>query len=647
MKKFIANILFISIVTVTFLYGIISVAVETTDIQTETVGATMEISAQFRRGTAAHDQIPIVSSFPLNTPVFNSSVDFFCAQHGVAFGSKYQKHTIGAGYHNEITVTKDAVTTSKQPTADIDTSAYYYVDANLNLVSSPQARRDFSGYHDRGETPTDTAYTNWVYRKEPLSFGCPDGCTYRGSANENEVKLAFLMAAYKAGGADTTRANGMDGINNTYARGSYSSDPLQYAVWSSSWLNSGAPEGNKLAIQAAKYWSYHEDSANPNVDVTKGADVGAVLSGNTYVVGPFNMSRYVTASSYKTGKVNTTEGQAPELGDDYTDVSQGNPNDAYNYGTESLQDIFGSASNLQGTVIGAKAVLTNGNGNLKEIAIPVPKAGDSFSINLSASDVAGFDELKELKFEYQRVHVYGNGNRWNGAKKILTFKQYGASRGGNAVNGGCNSYNCQTCSHTGLSWSERSDVTTHDYWCGGSGYCSNGNSQSSISYNATRTEGCTYTWSCGKTAHTHGTGCNTDSCNHTHNSNCCSLEEHTHTKSCKKKSDGTYSCGKTAHTHGTGCNTNSCSHTCGSSCCSLEEHSHGSGCSQVHSCTKDYCSHGHQSGHHSGTCKTWGTSHIHSCSGTTRCSHGHTSCYKFDWGLAPRRQHYRCMSRWS
>ena len=147
-------------------------------------------------------------------------------------------------------------------------------------------------------------------------------------------------------------------------------------------------------------------------------------------------------------------------------------------------------------------------------------------------------------------------------------------------------------------------------------------------------------------------------CLHTHNKDCCILEEHAHdTEACYHQHTGNSS-------KGTGCyGQKVCKHSPGTSscanlngCCAYEEHTHSIGtCGKTHGCEKNYCIHGFPDGkhtcddgdgylgHYGNSCEArdWGDKHLGNCYGPkgvgTRCNlhpeadGGHRNCYKFVW----------------
>ena len=472
-----------------------------------------------------------------------------------------------------------------------------------------------------------TVKTNWYY-SGPTTKSLEWTCDVRNPGSLfNDGTMAFLLACYKY---PTAR--------------SYTSDPLQMALWA--WLGQAREDevSAELRSAAKQFTDYFKASHdNPNVDVTPGSSAGSVYSDDEkqVIVGPFTMSDYVEARDYTITGSTTLQTKFTE------------------FGTKE-----GSGEEYLGSVIKGEAILANEAGETKTVEFTVvnqdktsgyenkgvPASSAQFYISLNASDVKGFDEVKDLLFTYQKIHASGSSMSYSGNQFIVHFESIDEEQST------C-TYDCQVCRHTGLSFSERSDAgVNHQYWCKeylSEQYCSHGQKKGVVWYSSVPS-GCSAEWNCGKVEHTHsaaccsieehthGSGCNSDNCDlseHTHKSATyaytgswtkvsgddgacnktytgagpnkpddvkCSKTEHTHGKSC---------CSKTEHTHGTGCNTASCSVG--------YEHTHKIGsCGKKHTCTCNYCVHGYLEGKHPG--KT--------CTGDTLCpSHSHYTCYKFNW----------------
>lgn len=493
MKKFIISILLASIIISTSLYGIILLSNESYAIfekkqepESTLVGGKaieMQIKKAFTPQTAPYTRI---GRFPIDKYVFNSNKDYFCAQHGVEYGGK-KNNVLGNGYHDPgtYTITKNKWNYSKgnlstyatSMTADLDTSADYYANPSLKTSS-----KVYQGHREKTENPTDTVYTNWYYTSQDIAFNCEEG--------EERASLAFLLACYKSGGP-----------NNMYTRGSYSSDPLQSAVWDS-WINLGGAATNRLKYQGEQYYKYHQESEDPKVDVIPADNVGTTLSAGTLTVGPFQMSHYVRAKDYDCPRVNVNGSAIIED----SDIAQDDGSSA-SYDTATLQDIFGTSDDLKGDIIKVEAVLTNEEGSEKTIDI-TKKLVDAngggqkdiepdlnFNIQFSEGEVKGYDELLDIIFTYQRIHVSANGTVYKGYQYRLSWKEKSNQRG-------CRSYSCPSpasgCSaHTspGTTSSPYHGTCTHTWYSGCWTTTHTGT--------GTRADGSTYTYT--YTVHHHGT----------------------------------------------------------------------------------------------------------------------------------------------
>ena len=400
---------------------------------------------------------PKITTFPINSTVFNSDRHFFCAQHGVAYGGQYIDNTLGDGtYHNGNSVTANALGggSSSSMTADIpSTKPDFYVDENGDLHE--EKNTDYHSYKESTENPSEYVYTNWVYIPEDMKFTC------EGEGGEDKTAeggLAYLFACYLS---ETT--------NNNYKRGRYQSDPLQHAVWAS-FINEGNPETNPLQTQADAYTTYHEASENPNVNAKPADNVGTTLSGSTYVVGPFSMYDYVEAEDYNSPRVEVKEESIEDAIEDTEKEENVNPDDiqaeTFASGTlvsidQTLQEAFGSASDVQGTIIKAEAVVSNGS-STKRVEFTVPEGGTNFYINLNGSDIDGYDELVDIVFTYQRVHAVANGTRYKGVQHRLKFSEESNedSKCTYSCPYGMEDY-CGTCDH-----SFTNNLVTSDPWSG-------------------------------------------------------------------------------------------------------------------------------------------------------------------------------------
>ena len=593
MKKLKISIILISIILFSVLASssfsnlkMVAVAAEddlefenVTDANFDSVGArtaivmTVEQAYQFRESS-----FPPITSFPINSGVFNSSKHYFCVQHGVPYGGKHTNRTIGeAGddgdWWKTYTVTKGKASGQiSDPKGDIDTSADFYVDANAQLVANPKT---YYGYKEKGTVPKDTAYTNWVYTTQDISFDCEQG--------DEKAGLAFLFARYLS-----------NGDNNLYVRPSYNSDPMQSAVWAS-WLNLGNGATNMLASQANAFVTYHKASADPNVDAEPGDNVGTTISGGTLTVGPFKMSDYVEAKDYRCDKVGVTAGSMTqdeinqtqqELEDFDQETTMGNVVAAYT--EQTLQDAFGSATDMQGTIIKAEVILSNGS-STKTVEIPVPEQDKEFNINLSTSQVGSYDEILDLVFTYQRIHASSNGRKYIGTQYKLSFSE---SNNPATAKSSCT----YMCSQHNPSYADHDNTVLTD---GGS-------------------HTCTYTWECDDSGAPKNSShyCDSDhwyswcdcdgyylNCSSAHHKSSC---KHKHTASCKD-AEGNYTCGKTTSTNE----------------CGVSQHSHSAygGSCYDYDCKGNHCCYSY--------CNCPGHSSTHTS--IFECQHRHQHCEKFYW----------------
>lgn len=425
-----------------------------------------------------------ITTFPINRAVFDSSADFFCAQHGTPYANSGRPTVLGKSsddYHDPHTITKHKVSagsSTSDPKGDIDTSADVYLDENGNTVWN--LKEPYNGHRERDtETnPVNTVYTNWVYIPHDLQFDCeeppegkPDASTVirtkNGGSPIEDGGMAFILACYRG---RTT---------------SYASDPRQHAVWD--WLGQLSSSGYRSAALA--FQLYHKDSEEPDVDTKPADNVGTTISGSTYTVGPFDMSNYVRAEDYSYdvgGKISIKDGDEDDLAD--TDIDVGEEKDV------NLQKIIntaatngsGSDSDLRGTIIKAEAVVTNEAGDIKRIEFPVPDPNKPYNINFAESDIQGYDEILDIIFTYQRVHSCGAGTWYDGQQKAITFNGYSSTKKSSCT------YNCTE--HT-------PSYATHE----------TGKSDGGL-------QTCTYKWTCDD--HDEGCGCKGNHHDHT-----CSYDE--------------------------------------------------------------------------------------------------------------------------
>lgn len=423
---------------------------------------------------------PKITQFPINAGVFNSDVHFFCAQRGVPYGGQYRNTQVGDGtYHRGNTATGYVVSGySDKMDGDVPSGVDFYIDKSGNF-QKPSSISYYS-YKESTETPTDYVFTNWWYTSKDLKFDC--------EGTDEEAGLAFLLACFISGEG-----------NNNYIRGTYREDPMQHAIWAS-FINTGDKTSNPLQKAQEAYVKYHKDSDNPNVNTKPDEHVGTTISadGSTYTVGPFFMYDYVEAEDYESQKVDTQPASSYDDIDLNIDpdevVAETMAGGTVLSENVTLQENFGS-SHL-GTIIKAEAVVSNGSSETR-IPISIPEGGTNYNINLSASDINGYDELKDIIFTYQRVHASANGTKYEGRQYKLKFSQessaksectyactdhtpsYASHSSGYTYGGSQTCYYYWSCNSSGAP-KESSHDCPQNHWhsgcdCGGR-YCSNGGS---------------------------------------------------------------------------------------------------------------------------------------------------------------------------
>ena len=144
------------------------------DAEFDPVAAATEIKMKVTKAYqfVASTVIPI-DKFPINDTVFNKKPNYFCIQHGVSYGGKNIDNLIGdkPDYHDTYIVTKNKLDggSSSSMTADIDSTALFYVDSSATLHTS-EIPDDYVSHRESDEKPTSIAYTNWVYQSKDISF---------------------------------------------------------------------------------------------------------------------------------------------------------------------------------------------------------------------------------------------------------------------------------------------------------------------------------------------------------------------------------------------------------------------------------------------------------------------------------------------
>lgn len=435
----------------------------------------------------------------------------------------------------------------------------------------------------------------------------------------------------------------------TYSnRAQYRNDPAQIATWA--YKNGSTANDLYYAAQAVnESLGGKEKPTTPQMTkTTDDSDIkntGTVIEGNDYKIGPIKMNGYTYRwSSYAKNysgelicgiiemKVELDNGTVIMLdsSDDFTYSYEDNSQKTFSLG-------YSDSPSLHGYIY--------------------PSPNSKFFIKIPIASCTGATSVRRITAKYKWTTSDGEGGDLYGKYDKILWESQGITI---ANENNC-SYSCTKCSHTGLSVFGGGDynktshyysgdikfgypnLREHAYWCSDSlSYCKYGSRAGTIYSWSTSipdgiTDSCSWEWACGKYEHTHGDGnCNSKDCGHTHNSRCCSKDEHTHTDSCKD-ANGKRICGESAHTHGSGCNSRDCYHTHTASCCSKYEHTHyASSCGRTHTCTKNYCKHGHLEGHHEeGNESGWGEAHEDWCSGPegigVRCIHNHGLCIDLTW----------------
>lgn len=413
-----------------------------------------------------------IDKFPIDNYVFNSCPDYFCAQHGTPYASSFKNSILGKSpdfHEHEDTIVKHNFTSyttgylytySNNPKEDVPKYGFHriYIDENGKLIENrPIYPGEFDGYKEATETAQNTLFTNWVFTPNDVEFDCegkrsltgPDGISGTGMISDGA--MSFLLACYKQSPQERSRTT-------------YQGDPLQHAVWD--WLCQG---GNTVLRAAAEAFDkYHEDSEKkPNVDTKPESNVGTTISGSTYTVGPFKMSNYVRAQDYSYNVDGHDDGVYINDSGSYGNYDA-NQDEHYNLdvhmGQVDLQSDFNRGIlapgdiDARGTIIKAEAVVTNESGATKKIEFPVPDPGSTYSINFSANEIEGYDELVDIIFTYQRVHSCGAGVWYDGQQKAITFDELSGS-----VVPGCSNYYCQGCYCKGGHYSP----TCHECNCTG------------------------------------------------------------------------------------------------------------------------------------------------------------------------------------
>lgn len=556
-----------------------------------------------------------IKSFLINADVFNSDKCFFCGQHGVPYANG--GGTVNGNFDPEkeggYALSRHQSPGTGQTRGDADvptnTNGIFYVDAQGNVHKPDMNTINYVGHKDSKESPVGDTVTNWVYVAHNFSAHCntsmvgwPSGKSH-GQNGISDTGLAFILACFQG-----------DGPRNDL----YKNDPLQHTVWK--WLGqySGSTPYEAIAKEFQSYHSaaYQTEKAKIKFGTTTVAKDGSTVyagttinSNNTvYTVGPFTIDKYTRAKDYAGNVSNLGSHTIIEISKREYDVLPDSDKQEYVWDSTSktyksvnrVDNTISVAGTLQetlsrvnsqnvGDIIKIEAVLGKGTNETKTITVYdyfassqyqgnlAPNPGDTMNFKFSASDLEGWDELKSLKVTYRRVHSQLEGTYYDGIQYWIRWYE----RPGSAKDSGEN-YKCTTCKHTGISESGASfKGQTHAYWCGSEGYCSHG-------------------WSSTHYA------CHNGSTN----------------KYCN--CDGELNAGKETKTiHNADGTTDTEEY--------YTKHEHTSDC-YCKACDTNYCVHGHANGKHSGSCKSWGSSHIDTCTATTVCEpHEHEHCQHFNW----------------
>ncbi len=480
-----------------------------------------------------------------------------------------------------------------------------------------------------------TVHTNWVYR--PIEFwfhssyfdasgnivdeefdtdadedyvkGHDIGPNGHGTSSYSDLAFAYVLATCK------TKSNPHSPFSITHpqdsgssANNDYQRDKMQIVVWN--WLayDDTAPNaGYKGAGKA--FERYNEDSKDPHVTAYPDENVGTTINddNSVYTVGPFEMENYVRAKSYGFTSedfvfTETVTSLAPHTpGDEswsdttaFSGSSKGNIqelfDDAETYYNEDFNEYIGKTKQkYQGDIIGMTAILTNEDGDEKEVEVTsvyiegeglvaVPEEvgkirGKKFSIPLDANEVEGYDELKDIKFLYQRVGVRMDGKYYYGFQGVFDID---INDDGSEIDG-CNTYLPNGPCNPPSSYVE--SYTANNRTVATYGEDAGGYHQSDpIHYHCGRHS----TAVCGYEEHYHGDGtCNDNDCTHEHDASCSSsgVDANGNPKDLKNCTH--------PHNHSSSCYDSQGNRICGmesgkhypeGECCDKPEHTHTEAC---------------------------------------------------------------------
>lgn len=313
----------------------------------------------------------------IDGPTFNSNVNYFCTQHH--YSDTYYPEYIFPG------VTAGSFTGS-------GSSGWGAVTASGRTAPVIGTTTTWDHRGESSPAGTRTAYSSFYYYES----GWSSSSGHYSSRGNYDGGIAFALACYTQGSKGSARTT------------DYTNDPLQHAVWQH--LGQLDDYRNELEDVMKKYDSYYKKASDQrgngaNINVTPANNVGTTLKGNSYVIGPFKMSKYLRAQDVK-----------------ITDIK----------GNSNLQQVFNSYnSSLQGTIIKAVATFNNG----KTYSFPVPAPNETFYITVDRSIVGDADELVSLKFTYQYITASASGTFYEGYRYKTTWSEVNTSTG-------CTSYTC-------------------------------------------------------------------------------------------------------------------------------------------------------------------------------------------------------------
>ncbi len=519
----------------------------------------------------------------------------------------------------------------------------------------------------------------------------------------------------------------------TYSlRNYYTYNPTQLAVWkykndvwdtTRTYCDAETVQAAKDLYASAKAVNELKDPVKPQISkTTASVDVsgtsnkvtystGTVISGDNYKIGPFKMNGYDlgwTASAKNFSGQSSVENPAnKELLENKSETQI----EFFKGIIAGIVEARVKLDNIPDEFIltGDNIIVEGGSTASGSEYYSVPTKADgyeyptpdsTFYILLPIKDCKTATKVEKISFKYKWHTADGNGGNLDGYYDELWWEPYGTVDGNTETTYHCdNSYGGDACIHDALPWNgvkgnytsgDKHNVSScwygygwgnydvnaysHDFWCGGKGWCQYGSSADSttswdVSTGSTRytdkiTLSCSSHWKCGTPYHMHGNTWSNGSsnqdyvndsetvyyyckCDHDHVKNCftlgcgktpstliCTKSEHTHVNGCyhwhdgdcKRLADGSMSCdmtsgektcGETAHTHTTA---NGCYHkhtgdsSDGSGCYSTQVCPHYPGtstCANLNGCC-DYTQHTHSI---SSCGKT------HDC-GKTYCIHG-------------------------